>query len=150
MIIRFNKNYATNTKKLVLSVLNEFGYEYDKKLDFDLEDVLKNYSIRNKSVFLLFLSNDDVIGTIALKKNNKKTCELKRFYVDKNFRRIGVGGKLFREFVKFAKKFQYEKVILDTTRIMISAIQFYEKCGFKKMKQDGEVVYYELDISKMV
>ena len=149
MIVIFEKHYAKSTRKLVLLVLNEFGYKYNPNLDLDLEDIDKHYSITNKSVFLVYLNDKDVIGTIALKNINNTTCELRRFYVNSDFRRKGVGKMLFQEFIKYAQKFDYKKIILDTTEIMTAAIKFYEKCGFEKASKEGEIVYYEANISNI-
>jgi 8-oxo-dGTP diphosphatase len=150
MIVEFKKNYAESTKKLVLLVLSEFGYEYDTDLDLDLEDIEKYYSVINKSIFLVYLNNEDVIGTIALKNINDSTCELKRFYVNSDFRKKGVGKMLFREFIKYAQKFNYKKIILDTTEIMTAAIKFYEKCGFKQISKNGEIIYYEANVPEAI
>lgn len=150
MIIEFNNNYADRVKKLVLFVLKEFGYEYDKNLDLDLEDIEKHYSIADKSVFLVYLHDGDVIGTIALKKINKTTCEIRRIYVNKDFRKKGVGKMLFNEFTKYAQKFNYKKIILDTTEIMTAAIKFYEKYGFEKKSKEGEIIYYEANVPEVI
>lgn len=150
MVIPFHKKYSSETKKLVLSVLKEFGYDYDPKLDFDLEHIEKYYSVSNREILLISLLKETVAGVIAIKRKDNNTCEFRRLYVMKEERRKGIGKELFEKAIEYAKKFEYKKIILETTSTMPSAIHFYEKNGFARTGQKGEIVYYARKIENSV
>lgn len=150
MIISYQKKNRTKVKKFVLNVLSEFGFFYNQENDFDLSEIEKYYSKTNRSIFLLYIDKGKIAGTIALKKQNKDTAELKRFYVANEFRGQGIGKQLHSEILKYARVFKYKKIILDTTPHMQRAIEFYKKAGYRRLKQktkNPEQVYFSLNVS---
>lgn len=150
MIITYAKKNRAEVKKFVLTVLSEFGFPYNKEADFDLGEIEKYYSKKNSSIFLLYLKKDKILGTIALKRQDEDTAELKRFYIANEYRGQGVGQQLHSEILKYARVFKYKKIILDTTPNMLKAIEFYKRAGYKRMKkqaQNLEQVYFCLNIS---
>ncbi len=150
MIISYHKKNRAEVKRFVLKVLSEFGFSYNKQADFDLSKIEKYYSKKNRSIFLLYIEKDKILGTIALKRQDEDTAELKRFYVANEYRGQGVGQQLHSEILKYARVFKYKKIILDTTPNMLKAIEFYKRAGYKKLRQQAknlEQVYFYLNIS---
>lgn len=150
MIIPYQEKNRVEVKKFVLKVLSEFGFSYNKESDFDLSKIEKYYSQMNRSIFLLYIEKDKIIGTIALKKHDKNIAELKRFYVVNEYRGQGVGKQLHSEILKYARVFKYKKIILDTTPNMLKAIGFYARAGYRKIGrrrgQNPEQVYFYLNV----
>lgn len=149
MIIPYQKKKRAEVKEFVLNVLSEFGFSYNKQADFDLNEIEKYYSKKNRSIFLLYMEKDKIMGTIALKRQDKDTAELKRFYVANEYRGQGIGHQLHSEILKYARVFKYKKIILDTTPNMLKAIQFYKKAGYKRLRQQAknlDQVYFQLDV----
>ena len=57
-------------------------------------------------------------------------CELKRFYVDPDFRGKGIGHALAMAAIRVAKEIGYRKVLLDTLPAMRIAVKLYRELGF--------------------
>ena len=74
MIIPYQKKKRAEVKKFVLNVLSEFGFSYNKQADFDLSEIEKYYFKTNRSIFLLYIDKNKIVGTIALKKLDKDTA----------------------------------------------------------------------------
>jgi GNAT superfamily N-acetyltransferase len=90
--------------------------EFDT-LDSDILAIDKSYNKSNGSCFWVAetVVNDDyfitqqkqkILGTTAVRNLNQfeSTCELKRMYVLRDFRRLGLGQKLLDIAVDFAKR----------------------------------------------
>ena len=68
---------------------------------------------------------------------DSNTCELKRMWLLKDYRGQGLGIKLARALIDFAKKSGYQKILLDLfdEEKQFQAIAFYHKLGFQHTKR---------------
>ena len=73
-----------------------------------------------------------IVGTTAVRnlKQFESTCELKRMYVLRDFRRLGLGQKLLDIAIDFAKSVGYSRMILDSSKMLDAARVLYLKNGF--------------------
>ena len=116
--------------------------EYIKWLNYDLtfqnvDDELGNFPNNYKEplgAFIIAKEGQDVIGCVGLKNLGNKICEMKRLYVNDNFKGIGIGKKLTEKIIEEAKIKQYEKMRLDTLNTMETALNIYYKFGFYKIE----------------
>lgn len=88
----------------------------------------------------------EVVGMIIGKKlkarswlQTKAGAQIDNLIVKEKYRNQGVGKKLFESFKKWAKALGVERIELDTRYSNESAIQFYEKQGFKTYTQRMEM-----------
>ena len=63
-------------------------------------------------------------------KQFESTCELKRMYVLKEFRQLGLGQKLLDIAIDFAKSVGYSRMVLDSSKMLHVARALYLKKGF--------------------
>ncbi|MBI3380062.1 GNAT family N-acetyltransferase [Candidatus Gottesmanbacteria bacterium] len=63
-------------------------------------------------------------------------AELKRFYIDKNYRGKGYGSQLVDKAIEFCRNNKFHKIILDTWSNFSIASKMYKKRGFKLIKED--------------
>ena len=72
------------------------------------------------------------MGTIGIRnlKQYASTCELKRMYVVKEYRRLGIGENMLDTAVDFAKVIGYSRIVLDSSKYLQAARAFYLKNGF--------------------
>ena len=119
-----------------------------------------------KGVIFLVLENKestddkDAIGCVAVqpKKNQKSnnethSAEIKRLYVRPSKRASGLGKKLIKEVIKFAKQAEYESLFLETVPSMGAAIKLYEKIGFVSVNEDYKaddsvIEYYQYSLAE--
>lgn len=140
----FSPDFSSKTKRFVLDVLSEEGFEYDVLKDIDLDDIEGNYICKG-GAFFISLHNDEVIGTSAVRNLGSDTCEIKRLYVKKEFRGKGLGLSLFRTAMDFAKR-NYSCVKLKTDPSLKPAISIYLKHGFTVVKEENGIMYFEKDL----
>lgn len=144
LIQEFTEDKAGEVKQLVINVHEEFGFSYDKILDYDLKEI-KNVYIQSGGGFWIALHQGDVVGCIAIKeteRNGEKIAELKRMYLYPIFRSKGIGQKLLDVAIQYAKSKGYKNIILDTTQKQLKAIKLYEKNGFSLVKQVDSTLFY--------
>lgn len=108
-------NYGISFEAYVLQGLGEFYENYDTEKDciWVCENVGK------------------IIGFLLLMHRNSETAQLRYFYLEPEFRGIGLGNKLMKLFIDFLKDKNYKFAYLWTTNEQIAAAQLYEKFGFK-------------------
>ena len=136
----FHRNDSERVIELISDVIvNEFNFKLEfNTLDSDILDIEENYNKSDGSCFWIAESVDNnnreqkIVGTIAVRnlKQFESTCELKRMYVLKEFRRLGLGQKLLDIAVSYAKNVGYSKMVLDSSRNLYVARAVYLKKGF--------------------
>ena len=112
-------------------------------MDSDILAIDKNYNKSNGSCFWVAetVVNDDysntqqkqkILGTTAVRnlKQFESTCELKRMYVLRDFRLLGLGQKLLDIAIDFAKSVGYSRMVLDSSKALHPARALYLKNGF--------------------
>ena len=132
-----NKDIPAITK-LVKDILPEFGLEYDSQTsDNDILDIEKSYS-ENGGIFLVSENSEgNIIATAALFRESDKVCTLRKMYVVKNYRGMGLGKILMEQILQKAASLNFREIMLETNAGMFSAIRLYEYYGF--IKTDGTV-----------
>lgn len=145
-IVHFRDEHAAAVKEMVLTVHTEFGFSYDTRLDYDLDEIQQEYFLEGGG-FWVALHNRNVIGCIAIRKTkDDKVAEIKRMYLYPEYRGKGLGQRLLDLAILDAKTKGYKKVILDTTVKQKSAIKLYEKNSFSLIERVGSDLYYCINL----
>ncbi|AGF97603.1 acetyltransferase (GNAT) family protein [Methanosarcina mazei Tuc01] len=121
MIIQmYDDSRMDEVREVVLGVLLEHGFEYDRLKDADLKDI-NSYYLSKDGAFFVGIDNGRVVGTAGVRKLEENMCEIRRIYLKKEYR--GKGNK--------------------TDPALKKAINMYLKHGFSfVMKKDG-YMYFE-------
>jgi ribosomal protein S18 acetylase RimI-like enzyme len=143
----FQKSDSYKVKEFISDIIvNEFKFklEFDT-LDSDILAIDESYNKSNETCFWVAetVVNDDdysnthqqkqkILGTTAVRnlKEFESTCELKRMYVLRDFRRLGLGQKLLDTAIGFAKSAGYSRIVLDSSKALHAARALYLKNGF--------------------
>jgi len=112
--------------------------EYAGSLEIDLafQDFAKELTIigvqYNKPAGALILAYIDslAVGCAAVRKLDDETAELKRMYVQPQFRGLKIAQKLLELSFDIATELRYKKIRLDTIPSMKSAQKLYLSNGF--------------------
>jgi len=85
----------------------------------------------------LFLAkiNDVPMAACGIKPFKRGICELKRLYCRPDGRGHGLGYKVTRAAMVFAKEFGYKEIYLDTDHGLIHANSVYERLRFKDIEK---------------
>jgi GNAT superfamily N-acetyltransferase len=139
----FQKGDSDKVKEFISNIIvNEFKFklEFDT-LDSDIIAIDKTYNKSNRGCFWVAetIVDDDycntqqkIVGTTAVRnlKEFESTCELKRMYVSRDFRRLGLCQKLLDIAIDFAKTVGYSRMVLDSSKMLHAARVLYLKNGF--------------------
>ncbi len=109
-----------------------------------------------ENAFKLFIclttNNDQVIGTVALKKGDDSIAELKALYLDKRYRGQGWGKLLFNAIIEKARTCGFKTIVLDSMKQYKEARKLYEKCGFTDCARYNDnayaAVFMKLELKK--
>jgi GNAT superfamily N-acetyltransferase len=138
----FHRNDSERVIELISDIIvNEFNFRLEfNTLDSDILAIEEIYNKSEGCCFWVAESIDDnnrqqqqkIVGTTAVRnlKQFESTCELKRMYVLKEFRRLGLGQKLLDTAIDFAKSVGYSRMVLDSSKTLYAARALYLKKGF--------------------
>jgi DNA-binding MarR family transcriptional regulator/ribosomal protein S18 acetylase RimI-like enzyme len=127
-IISYQKKYRSDFRKFNIEWLEKyFSVEpTDKKIIDSPEEEIIN---KGGEVFFALLNNE-VIGTCAVVKVDRKTYELTKMAVTEKAQGKQVGNKLGLTVIGFAVSKRAKKLVLDTNHKLTAAIHLYRKLGF--------------------
>lgn len=136
--MKIKEAFASDIPKinnLVHTVLSEiFGFADDS-----FEDI-NNLNESFEKFWILEVDNK-IIGSIGLKREESKG-RVSRMYLMKECRGKGYGKILMNKLLDYCKDVKIDNIFLTTYEQMKSQ-KFYENCGFKTYKKDGDVIYME-------
>ena len=128
-IIRYNKKYKDNFKKL--------NYEWLEKyftVEHEDEKFLNNpekFITRKGGEIFFARYNNDIIGTCAAVKIDRYTYELSKMAVTKKAQGKQAGKKLALSVIGFAFSKKAKYVTLLTSKKLFAAINLYKQLGFE-------------------
>lgn len=96
----------------------------------------------------------ELVGCIALRPQSTDRCEMKRLYVRKPWRGIGLGRFLAELCLREAGNIGYTRICLDTIGFLTEARALYTSMGFKETEPYynnplKDVLHMETAINKM-
>jgi putative acetyltransferase len=113
--------------------LGELGFVFaPKATDADLADVVGQYEAGG-GLFLLARLQGELLGTVGLRRFDRDTLELRRFYVHPDWRGQGIGTSLLVRALDHARAGRWRRVCLDTTDRSPAARRLFRRHGFAQI-----------------
>lgn len=100
-----------------------------QKYDDELADLHYKYGEPDGRIYIAYLGGRSA-GCIGMKRQDERSCELKRLYVRPEYRGRGLARYLSELILSEAKKAGYERVLLDTLPFLEDAQGLYKRLGF--------------------
>jgi putative acetyltransferase len=142
-MIEIFRTDSTNTDfKILVSQLDKELFERYGQVQSNLD---QHNKIETCDAVLIVKGNNNFIGCGCFKKYNKDTAEIKRMYVDPNYRGQGISKKIIGELEGWAKELGYKYTILETGIKQPEAIGLYKKYGYQRIDNYGQ--YHGVDTS---
>ncbi|PGZ52908.1 GNAT family N-acetyltransferase [Bacillus anthracis] len=118
--------------KYLVQESKEEGFNFLKKLINEYENKLNTFNKTGECLYGIF-QGEKLIGIGGLNEDpyteNNKIGRLRRFYISKDYRRIGLGKVLLNQLLSYAEK-NFKVVVLHTDTKQGDA--FYTANGFVK------------------
>jgi putative acetyltransferase len=116
-----------------------------QSFDSEIDNPLYKYSAPTGALFIAYY-NAMPVGCIALQPlQEPQTCEMKRLYVDPEYRNLKIGDALVKTLLQEAQSLGYTTMKLDTLERLQAAINLYLKFGFETV-----TAYYDNPLPSVV
>ncbi|MCM1265690.1 MAG: GNAT family N-acetyltransferase [Candidatus Gastranaerophilales bacterium] len=138
----YQEKYKEEIINLILNIQNN-----ESKVNLSIDDQpdlcdINKYYIENDGNFWIATdNNDNVIGTLALMKEDNYAI-LKKIFIEPQHRGNGLSEKLFEQFIKHCKAKNIQAIILDTPSVCKRAHSFYIKHNFKQITKEQLPIKY--------
>ena len=118
------------------------------RLDHELWDELKEdqatYDPHNKvpdiKTALLIYINDEPVACGCFKPFDEETIEVKRMFVQKAYRGLGLSKKILNELEQWAIENNYRQAVLETSIHFTTARKLYETSGYAVIPNYGPYI----------
>ncbi len=116
-------------------IVDEFNITLDfDNLDSDLLNIMLHYNKDNGGCFWIVerIDNYQIIGTVGIRKLKQfvSTAEIKRMFISRPYRGLGIGQMMIDTALNFAKKSGYSKIVLYGSKNLVASRILYQKNGF--------------------
>lgn len=130
-IVKYNKEYSDQIIHFLEVCLPQSG----RYLELDgRHDMYRKIETYFEHFWCLFDENN-IIGSVAIKRLNSGQCELKSLYLLEQYHGKGLGHELLETAIQKARRDGYTEMYLDTLSSSINAIYLYEKRGFVRTER---------------
>ncbi|MBO4494569.1 MAG: GNAT family N-acetyltransferase [Clostridiales bacterium] len=127
--------YNASLKDDVFTFTDECFRSVGKEFEPDGRHAFYNDIEKYFDRFWCLLSEGRVLGTVAVKRLDETTSELKALYLSPELRGKGYGYKLLDLAVLYAREKGYKRIVLDSMSHYTAALNLYEKYGFTCIKR---------------
>lgn len=134
-IVSYEPKYQPGFKKLNLTWLDQ--YHLTESHDLEILDDPEGTVLTGGGSIFLAVEGEQVIGSAGIRKSGKQEYELVKMSVDPSYRGRGIGRQLIEKCLDAARRQNAKKVILFSNSQLKTAIQLYEKYGFRHVVVTG-------------
>lgn len=125
-------------------VIHQHGLLYNQEYGWDesfealvaqiCADFINKYDAQKERCWIAEMQGERV-GSIFCVKASDEVAKLRLLLVDPKARGLGLGTRLVKECIRFAKRAGYKKLTLWTNDVLVEARKIYEKHGFKLVEE---------------
>ena len=98
-------------------------------------------------VFLVGRVDGPVVACGAIRRLGPDLGEIKRMWIDPQWRGQGHGASLIAALEAAARELGYSRLRLDTSELLVEAVRLYESCGYRRIDRYNDnpdaTLFYE-------
>jgi GNAT superfamily N-acetyltransferase len=117
-----------------------YGISFETYVGAGLHEFYTNYNPELDRVWVCE-HDHSIIGFLLLMHRENNTAQLRYFYIEPEYRGIGLGKKLMRLYIDFFKEKGYQSSYLWTTHELHSAASLYKSHGFKLTEEKQSTAF---------
>jgi ribosomal protein S18 acetylase RimI-like enzyme/DNA-binding MarR family transcriptional regulator len=145
-VVRYHNEHKETFKQLNLEWLNKYFEVEDEDLKA-LNDP-ESYYVKNGGEIFFAIIDENIAGTCAIKKTDKKIFELSKMAVSEKYQGNQVGKKLALTAIGYAYEKGAERIFLETSPKLKAAINLYKKLGFEIVSENFPT-HYKRELFRM-
>ncbi len=107
----------------------------ERSLEEEITRIPAYYSQRNGS-FWVATSGNTIVAMFGLEQAGTGIFELRRMYVDPNFRRMGIAKTLLQYAENLVRECGARQIILSTSELQQAALSLYRNADYHAMKEE--------------
>ncbi|WP_103996392.1 GNAT family N-acetyltransferase [Paenibacillus sp. UNC499MF] len=100
----------------------------------------------DQSVFVVAYDGDRPVGCGGIRPLDAESTELKRFFVERDYRKRGAAGRMLAFLEERARERNFASVKLETGPEQPESLHFYKKHGYAEIDRYGEYIGSEASI----
>jgi ribosomal protein S18 acetylase RimI-like enzyme len=131
---------VAQVRAILIAGLTERWGRYDAGFNPDIEAFPESY---RDALTLVARDVTGPVGTGTLKFIGQGQAEIVRMSVAHTHRQRGIGGDILSALLEAAQSRGYQSVVLETTSVWVSAVNFYLSHGFRKTHERGDDTFFE-------
>lgn len=121
----------------------DYGISFETYVGFGLHEFYKNYDRAMDRAWICEHENK-VIGFILLMHRDNSVAQLRYFYLEPEYRGIGLGKKLLSLYMEFLRAKGYRSAYLWTTHEQQAAASLYRQYGFRLTNEKESTAFGKL------
>ncbi|PWE29884.1 N-acetyltransferase [Maritimibacter sp. 55A14] len=99
-------------------------------------DTIASYYAARGGQFFVATAAGELVGMVGFELAEPGVAELRRMYVDPQFRRRGLGRELLAHAETEVRKADCTRLILSTSELQAAALALYRTAGYREIRQD--------------
>lgn len=143
-VVEFDIKYAGEFARLNFEWIETYFAVEQHDRD-QLDDPQRFIMDRGGQIFFAMVDGE-VAGTVAMIRMNYEVFELAKMAVSPKFRGFGIGNKLMRACVAFAREEAARHIVLESNTALVAAVNLYRKFGFVEVPLDPNSQFARVNI----
>jgi N-acetylglutamate synthase-like GNAT family acetyltransferase len=117
-----------------------YGISFETYVGAGMYEFYNNYNPEMDRVWICEHDNR-IVGFLLLMHRENNAAQLRYFYIEPEYRGIGLGKKLMQLYMDFLKEKGYQSSYLWTTHELHSAASLYKRHGFKLAEEKQSTAF---------
>ena len=105
-------------------------------IDGELNQLLEVFSSAKRNAFWVVEGPHEIVGSFGIEGRNDSATELRRMYLDKGYRGLGIAQRMLDCAQAEARSLGFATMIVSTAQIQRAADRFYRKSGFRQIRTE--------------
>jgi len=121
-------------RELAPTGMEELFEQYIATISGELVRLSEVFSEAKKNAFWVVDHQGGIVGCFGIESHSETDTELRRMYLDREFRGAGVAKRMLECAEELARSLGFRKMLVSTAEIQIAAVRFYRRSGFRQVR----------------
>ena len=131
-IRKIHKGEEAAAKKLITSIMEGEFPQVSKNYPVDDLGSIRDHYGSLGEAFFVAADGDEVVGTVAVKRDDERTALLRRIFVSPACRKQRIGTRLIERAIAFCSEVGYQEIVFKATSEMKAAGILCVENGFQE------------------